>query len=151
MLTPADGIPDVVTDERTLVAAARALAAGTGPVAIDAERASGHRYGQHAYLVQLRRDGAGTWLVDPVACPDLGPIAEAISGVEWVLHAATQDLPCLREVGLHPTALFDTELGARLAGLPRVGLGASVEHSLGLSLAKEPSAVDWSKRPLPEP
>jgi len=151
LLTPADGIPDVVTDERTLVAAARALAAGTGPVAIDAERASGHRYGQHAYLVQLRRDGAGTWLVDPVACPDLGPIAEAISGVEWVLHAATQDLPCLREVGLHPTALFDTELGARLAGLPRVGLGASVEHYLGLSLAKEHSAVDWSKRPLPEP
>jgi ribonuclease D len=151
LLTPADGIPDVVADERTLVVAAQALADGTGPVAIDAERASGHRYGQHAYLVQLRREGAGTWLVDPVACPDLGPIAEAISGVEWVLHAATQDLPCLREVGLHPTALFDTELGARLAGLPRVGLGASVEHYLGLSLAKEHSAVDWSKRPLPEP
>jgi len=126
LLSPADGIPDVVADERTLVVAAQALADGTGPVAIDAERASGHRYGQHAYLVQLRREGAGTWIVDPVACPDLGPIAEAISGIEWVLHAATQDLPCLREVGLHPTALFDTELGARLAGLPRVGLGASV-------------------------
>ncbi|MBK8757290.1 MAG: HRDC domain-containing protein [Actinomycetales bacterium] len=151
LLSPADGIPDVVADERTLVVAAQALADGTGPVAIDAERASGHRYGQHAYLVQLRREGAGTWIVDPVACPDLGPIAEAISGIEWVLHAATQDLPCLREVGLHPTALFDTELGARLAGLPRVGLGASVEHYLGLSLAKEHSAVDWSKRPLPEP
>jgi ribonuclease D len=66
----------------------------------------------------------------------------------WILHAATQDLPCLAELGLHPSELFDTELGSRLAGLPRVGLGAVVEHYLGLSLAKEHSAVDWSKRPL---
>ena len=33
-----------------------AIAAGTGPVAVDAERASGYRYGQRAYLVQLRRE-----------------------------------------------------------------------------------------------
>lgn len=148
---PADGVPDVVVDERELVRAATALAAGTGPVAIDAERASGYRYGQRAYLIQLRREGSGTWLVDPIACPDLSPIAEAIAGVEWILHAATQDLPCLAEVGLRPTRLFDTELGGRLVGLPRVGLAAVVEHYLGLTLAKEHSAVDWSTRPLPEP
>ena len=148
---PADGIPDVVVDERRLLEAAGALAAGSGPLAIDAERASGYRYGQRAYLVQLRREGSGTWLVDPIACPDLSPLAEAIADVEWVLHAATQDLPCLAEVGLRPTRLFDTELGARLVGLPRVGLAAVVEHYLGLTLAKEHSAVDWSTRPLPEP
>ena len=151
LLTPVDGVPNVIADERTLVAAGRLLAAGVGPVAIDAERASGHRYGQRAYLVQLRREGVGSLLVDPVACPDLSPIADGIAGAEWVLHAATQDLPCLAEVGLRPSTLFDTELGARLAGLPRVGLGAAVEHYLGLSLAKEHSAVDWSHRPLPEP
>ena len=151
LLAPADGVPDVVGDERTLLAAADLLRAGTGPVAVDAERASGHRYGQRAYLVQLRREGAGTWLVDPILCPDLTPIAEALDGVEWVLHAATQDLPCLAEVGLRPSALFDTELAGRLVGLSRVGLGAAVEHYLGLSLAKEHSAVDWSRRPLPEP
>jgi len=67
-----------------------------------------------------------------------------------VLHAASQDLPCLREVGLDPAALFDTELGARLAGMPRVGLGAVVEDTLGLHLAKEHSAADWSTRPLPD-
>ena len=148
---PADGIPDVVVEERQLMEAARALAAGTGPLAIDAERASGYRYGQRAYLVQLRREGSGTWLIDPIACPDLSPVAEAVADAEWVLHAATQDLPCLAEVGLRPTRLFDTELGARLVGLPRVGLAAVVEHYLGLSLAKEHSAVDWSTRPLPEP
>jgi ribonuclease D len=151
LVMPHDGIPDVVVDERRLLEAGRAIAAGTGPVAVDAERASGHRYGQKAYLVQLRRAGSGTWLIDPVACPDLGPIADGIGEAEWVLHAATQDLPCLAQVGLRPTKLFDTELGARLVGLPRVGLGAAVEHYLGLSLAKEHSAVDWSTRPLPEP
>ena len=148
---PSEGVPDVVVSERHLVRAADALAAGTGPVAIDAERASGYRYGQRAYLIQIRREGSGTWLIDPIACPDLSPIAEVIADVEWILHAATQDLPCLAEVGLSPTRLFDTELGGRLVGLPRVGLAAVVEHYLGLTLAKEHSAVDWSTRPLPEP
>lgn len=148
---PADGIPEVVESERALAQAADAIAAGEGPVAIDAERASGYRYGQRAYLVQVRRDGSGTWLIDPIACPDLTPLAEAIGAAEWILHAATQDLPCLAEVGLRPRQLFDTELAARLLGLPRVGLAAVVEHYLGLSLAKEHSAVDWSTRPLPQP
>ena len=148
---PSDGIPEVVEDEAELAAAARALAAGTGPVAVDAERASGYRYGQRAYLVQLRRAGAATVLLDPIACPDLGPIAEVIGDVEWVVHAASQDLPCLAELGLFPAHLFDTELGARLAGQPRVGLAAVLEHYLGVTLAKEHSAVDWSTRPLPEP
>ncbi len=151
LLVPEAGVPEVVVDERRLDEAGRALGAGSGPVAIDAERASGHRYGNRAYLVQLRREGAGTWLLDPVACPDLRPVQDGLRGVEWVLHAATQDLPCLAEVGLRPDRLFDTELGGRLAGLPRVGLGSMVEHYLGMSLAKEHSAADWSRRPLPEP
>lgn len=148
LVEPRDGVPDVVAHERDLVRAAEALADGEGPVAVDAERASGYRYGQAAYLVQLRRAGAGTWLIDPIACPDLSLLGDALADVEWVVHAATQDLPCLAEVGMRPRRLFDTELGARLAGLPRVGLGAVVAELLGLSLAKEHSAVDWSTRPL---
>lgn len=148
---PAEGVPDVVTTERGLLECAEAIARGSGPVALDAERASGYRYGQRAYLVQVRRDDAGTWLLDPMAVPDLSPLDRAIGSGEWLLHAATQDLACLAEVGLRPRQLFDTELAARLLGLPRVGLAAVVEHYLGLSLAKEHSAVDWSTRPLPEP
>lgn len=148
---PAEGVPPVLDSERDLVAAAAQIAAGTGPVALDAERAAGYRYGNRAFLVQLRREGAGTFLFDTEALPDLSPVHEAIGDAEWVLHAATQDLGCLAEVGLHPHALFDTELGSRLAGLPRVGLAAVVEHYLGISLAKEHSAVDWSTRPLPAP
>ncbi|MEW1866856.1 ribonuclease D [Streptomyces caelestis] len=151
LLEPREGIPPVIADEAALAEVVAAFAAGSGPVAVDAERASGYRYGQRAYLVQLRREGAGSALIDPVACPDLSGLGEALSGVEWVLHAATQDLPCLREIGMVPTRLFDTELAGRLAGFPRVGLGAMVENVLGFVLEKGHSAVDWSTRPLPEP
>ncbi|MEU2384543.1 ribonuclease D [Streptomyces sp. NPDC012461] len=151
LLEPREGIPPVVADQAALADVVAAFASGSGPVAVDAERASGYRYGQRAYLVQLRRDGAGTALIDPVACPDLSGLGEGLTGVEWVLHAATQDLPCLREIGMRPTGLFDTELAGRLAGFPRVGLGAMVENVLGYVLEKGHSAVDWSTRPLPEP
>ncbi len=148
---PRDGIPAVVDTEPALRRCAAALAAGHGPAAVDTERASGFRYGQRAMLVQIRRDGAGTWLIDPEAFSGLAIIDEALRGVEWILHAASQDLPCLAGVGMHPDKLFDTELAARIAGLPRVGLGAVVESLLGFHLAKEHSAADWSTRPLPEP
>ncbi|MER6633491.1 ribonuclease D [Streptomyces sp. NPDC000987] len=151
LLEPREGIPPVTADEDALAEVIAAFAAGTGPVAVDAERASGYRYGQRAYLVQLRREGAGSALVDPVACPDLSGLGEALADAEWVLHAASQDLPCLREIGMVPARLFDTELAGRLAGFPRVGLGAMVEGVLGFVLEKGHSAVDWSTRPLPEP
>lgn len=150
LLAPAEGVPEVVADPEGLAEVVRAMAAGTGPVAVDAERASGFRYGQRAYLVQLRREGAGTALIDPIPLGDLSALSEALDGVEWVLHAANQDLPCLAEVGMVPSRIFDTELAGRLLGLPRVGLGPIVEAELGLSLAKEHSAADWSTRPLPE-
>ncbi|MBT2440017.1 ribonuclease D [Streptomyces sp. ISL-36] len=151
LLEPREGIPPVVATDDALREVIAAFAAGRGPVAVDAERASGYRYGQRAYLVQLRREGAGTALVDPVGCPDLSGLGEALAGAEWILHAATQDLPCLRDIGMVPTRLFDTELAGRLAGFPRVGLGAMVESVLGYALEKGHSAVDWSTRPLPEP
>lgn len=143
---PVDVI-DTVDDYRAAVAA---LAGGHGPFAVDAERASGFRYSQRAYLIQVYRRGAGVFLFDPPAIGDLSELAAVMTGEEWILHAASQDLACLREVGLDPAVIFDTELGARLAGLPRVGLGTVVEDLLGIHLAKEHSAADWSTRPLPQ-
>ena len=95
---PAEGVPKVVDSFAGLQETAAALAAGRGPIAIDAERASGHRYDQRAFLVQLRREGSGTHLIDPPAISDTTPLATALSSDEWILHAATQDLPCLREL-----------------------------------------------------
>ena len=143
-----DGVPDVITNIDELRTYADALAAGEGPVGLDAERASGYRYSQRAYLVQVRRTGAGTALIDPIAVPDLTCINEAIGDAEWILHAATQDLPCLAEVGMTPQVLFDTELAGRLLGRERVSLAALVGSELGNHLAKGHGATDWSVRPL---
>ncbi|NUT43732.1 MAG: ribonuclease D [Thermoactinospora sp.] len=150
LLEPREGIPPVIADAAALARAVDAFAAGEGPVAVDAERASGYRYGNRAYLVQLRRAGAGTALIDPVGCPDLSELDAALAGAEVVLHAASQDLPCLMEVGFRPREIFDTELAGRLLGYERVGLGTMVETVLGLRLEKGHSAADWSTRPLPE-
>ena len=149
LLEPREGIPPVVNDTEGLAEAIRALAAGTGPVAVDAERASGYRYSGRAYLVQLRRAGSGTVLIDPIGLPGLGELAAALDGAEIVLHAATQDLPCLTELDFRPKVLFDTELAGRLLGYERVGLGTMVETVLGFRLEKGHSAADWSTRPLP--
>ena len=145
-----DGLPAVVSTPEALREAIDALAGGDGPVAVDAERASGFKYGQRAYLVQFYRRGGGTWLIDPIGFDDLSPLAEALSEATWILHAASQDLPCMREVGLVPARIFDTELAARLLGRDRVGLGPLVESELGLHLAKGHGAADWSRRPLPD-
>ncbi len=143
-------MPPVTETDAALADVISRLAGGDGPVAVDAERASGYRYGQRAYLVQLRRAGAGTMLIDPIACPDLSGVDAAVNDVEVVLHAASQDLPCLDEIGFRPQRLFDTELAGRLLGYPRVALGTLVEEVLGYHLEKGQSAADWSARPLRE-
>ncbi|QIM16554.1 ribonuclease D [Leucobacter insecticola] len=140
----------LVSDDDGLRRAAAALAEGTGAVGVDAERASGYRYGSEAYLVQVFRRGSGTFLFDPVGIRDFAPLADAIRDEEWIFHAASQDIPCLELLGLRPPRLFDTELAARLLGYERVGLGSVVEQLLGIKLDKAHSASDWSVRPLPE-
>ena len=147
---PAGGVPAIIEEQNAFKEALSKLASGSGPIAIDAERASGYRYSARAYLIQIKRNSE-IFLIDPIAITESDLIEELnqiIQNDEVILHAATQDLPCLREWGLYPKRLFDTELGARLAGLPKVGLGALVEYFFNLSLAKEHSAVDWSLRPL---
>lgn len=148
--TPANGIPDVVDTPEDLSSSIASLAAANGPIAVDAERASGIRYGQRAFLVQLRREGAGTFLLDSESLGDLSELNPALGSDEWVIHSVTQDLPCLQERGMRPAALFDTELAARLLGWEKFGLAAVAERTLGVRLAKEHSAADWSTRPLPK-
>ena len=143
-----DGNPPVIDTIEHLQEYAAALAAGTGPVALDAERASGYRYSMRAYLVQVRREGAGIALIDPVPLPDLSILDAAIGDTEWILHAATQDLACLAEVGMRPRRLFDTEVAGRILGRDRVSLAALVGSELGLTLHKGQGATDWSARPL---
>jgi ribonuclease D len=154
LLAPRDGVPELAVSARDIESAAELLASGHGPFAVDAERASGFRYSNRAYLLQIRRAGAGTVLIDPVnhggdPVVTLAPVAKVLATDEWVLHAADQDLPCLAEIGMRPTKLYDTELAGRLAGYDKVNLAAMVQRLLGLHLMKGHGAADWSKRPLP--
>ena len=153
LLHPAAGVPEIIETESAFESALAQLAAGTGPFAFDAERASGFKYSSRAYLIQIKRNNGGLHLIDPIPFGPHHPcfikLNSLIANEEVILHASTQDLPCLRELGIEPQILFDTELGGRIAGLPRVGLGPLLETLMGVSLAKEHSAADWSKRPLP--
>lgn len=157
LAVPREGVPPLVDSASTLAECVAALGAGTGPVAIDTERAQSFRYSGRAYLLQFRRHASGTWLIDPQAfepedgsVADLRVLREAIIDAEWIIHAANSDLPCLSELGLLPERLFDTELAGRLLGLPRVGLGPMMESYFGVHLLKEHAAANWSTRPLPQ-
>ena len=154
LLQPSAGTPEIIETEEAFRAALDQLAQGSGPFAVDAERASGFRYSARAYLIQVKRTDGGLHLIDPIP---FGPghqlfldLNNLLNTDEVILHASTQDLPCLRELGINPAKLFDTELAGRIAGLPRVGLGPLLESLMGVLLAKEHSAADWSARPLPK-
>ena len=154
LLQPSAGTPEIIDTDEAFRAALDQLAQGSGPFAVDAERASGFRYSARAYLIQIKRTDGGLHLIDPIP---FGPghqlfidLNNLLNTDEVILHASTQDLPCLRELGINPVKLFDTELAGRIAGLPRVGLGPLLESLMGVLLAKEHSAADWSARPLPK-
>jgi ribonuclease D len=124
----------------------------TTRIAIDAERASGFRYGQRAYLIQILIEKVGIYLVDTTIDFEstlLFNFKKLVSEKTWIIHAASQDIPCLAEYDLSPSSILDTELAGRILGLPKVSLGTMCEELLKLGLSKEHSAVDWSARPLP--
>ena len=141
-----------VDNERSLRALIKDLDSAD-VIGLDAERASGFRYSHRAYLIQIAIKGVAIYLVDPEGFEGdnwAKELAVAMAKTTWILHAATQDLPCLAELGIKPTSLIDSELAARLAGLERFGLASLAEALLDMELAKEHSAADWSQRPLPE-
>lgn len=147
---PAAGVPPLAESDAEIREVGLRLAAGTGPLAVDTERASGYRYDDRAFLIQFRRNGAGTFLVDSAANPQAtAALGEYINSMTWVVHAAKSDLPCLAHLGLFPQHLIDTELGGRLLGLGRVNLSALTSEFLGKALAKGHGQEDWSTRPLP--
>lgn len=141
---------EFVDDDAGLDVVAGALSASSGPVAVDVERASGIRYSERAFLLQLRPADGPALLVDPeTPGRTVGPLADLLSDRPLLLHAASQDLPSLRELGIIPSSLADTELAGRFLGTERVNLGAMISEHLGIGLAKAHSAADWSRRPLP--
>lgn len=143
-----EGVPDVIDTPKELDLAIKRLGESSLHVAIDTERAQGFRYGSGAWLVQVRREDVGTYLIDSHALPNLHKLGEALDAT-WIFHAAGQDLPSLGELGLTPTTIFDTEIAARLVGTRSFSLTGVCETHLGVSLKKSHQSEDWSVRPLP--
>lgn len=148
LTTLREGVPPVIESESDLAQAVGELKRSTEPVAVDTERAQGFRYGSSAWLVQIRREDVGTFLIDSHALSDLEDLNQVLQ-TPWILHSAKQDLPALAEANLVPPQLFDTETAARLLGLRHFSLLAVCETVLGVSLEKSHQAEDWSIRPLP--
>ena len=148
---PSEGTPQLMAGAAAIRRAADRLAQGTGWCAVDTERASGFRYHNRVCLLQIRRTGAGTMLIDvesdPQATTDF--IGRVLADTGWVVHAASTDLPYLEQLRLRPPQLFDTELAGRFLGFHRVNLAAMVEHYLGVRLRKNHGGEDWSRRPIP--
>lgn len=152
LLSPRDGTPSVASTAAEIQAAAGDLAAGSGRFAIDTERASGYRYDDRAFLIQIRRVGCGTRLIDPESNSQavISQCAPVVNNNDWVMHAAVSDLQCLADLHMFPGSLFDTEMAGRLLGFERVNLASMVSRFLGYELKKEHGFQDWSTRPLPE-
>ena len=107
----------------------RRLAAGHGPVAVDAERASGFRYGHRAFLVQLRRRRRGHGAHRPRRLPrPVRPRRRAG-----------------RRGGRHPRRVP----GPAVPGRPRLPAAAAVRHRAGRTAARLPAGRArhrWSSR-----
>jgi ribonuclease D len=117
-------------------------------VALDTEADSLHCYPEKLCLVQLSHAG-GDELVDPLSPAPLAPLFEHLAGRELTLHGASFDLRLLRRSrGMVASAVFDTELAARLIGRPHAGLRDLVLEILGVTLDKGAQKAHWSQRPL---
>ena len=118
--------------------------------AIDTEADSLHRYRESLCLIQFAVRGNSV-LIDPLAIEDLSPLGEYLSVATVWMHGADYDMTMFkRQFGELPAVVYDTQIGARLLGARRFGLGDLVNHYFGIELSKSSQKADWGKRPLSE-
>jgi ribonuclease D len=119
-------------------------------IAIDTEADSLHCYREKLCLLQLSVPNAD-FVLDPLALPDLQPLAAASKDKEIVLHGADFDLRLLRRsMGLVPDRIFDTVIAARLLGQRQFSLAALVHRYFNVELPKGSQKANWARRPLPK-
>lgn len=122
--------------------------AGQQVCAVDTEADSLHRFRESLCLIQFAA-GDESALIDPLALDDLSPVGEYLADRTVWMHGADYDMTMLRrEFGTIPPVVYDTQIGARLLGLRKFGLGNLVEHFFDVKLSKSSQKADWGKRPL---
>ena len=137
------------TTER-LVSHLQAIRQGTAaPVcAIDTEADSLHRYRESLCLIQFAVRGDEV-LIDPLAIEDLSSLGCYLAEATVWMHGADYDMTMFRrQFGALPPVVYDTQIGARLLGVRRFGLGDLVSHYFGVDLSKSSQKADWGQRPL---
>lgn len=121
----------------------------TQPIcAIDTEADSLHRYRESLCLIQFA-DRQQQVLIDPLAIEDLSALGDYLATATVWMHGADYDMTMFkRQFGALPAVVYDTQIGARLLGVRRFGLGDLVNHYFGVELSKSSQKADWGKRPL---
>lgn len=102
-------------------------------------------------LIQVAFDHAAA-VIDVPAVSSLAPLGPVLEDphIEKVFHAGRQDLELLHlHVGILPKPLFDTQVAAAMVGYgTQIGYAQLVQRVLGLSIGKDHTLTNWSKRPL---
>lgn len=120
-------------------------------LACDLEADSMHHYREQVCLLQISGGGRNL-IIDPLACPDISPLAPIFAdpAVVKVFHGADYDVRMLhRGFGIEINNLFDTMIACQFLGEPALGLAAVLKKRFGVDLDKRFQQADWSKRPLP--
>ncbi len=118
--------------------------------ALDTEADSLHRYRESLCLIQYATS-VDCVLIDPLAIEDMSPLAASLAPATVWMHGADYDMTMLkRELGVIPAVVPDTQIGARLLGVRRFGLGDLVSLYFDVELVKSSQKADWGKRPLSE-
>ena len=95
-----------------------------------------------------------TYLIDPFAVGDLGPLAAVLDAPtpRKIIHNARFERRVLGRVGIPLQGVYDTmEASRRVHGAKALGghsLAVVSERELGLSLDKSAQTSDWGRRPL---
>lgn len=143
------GTCEIITNVARLTEVADILARQT-EIAVDLEMDSLHHYQEKVCLIQVSTR-LENWLIDPLACKDLSPLAGPLGSpaILVVMHGADYDIRSLhRDFGIEVTNLFDTMIAARFLGISEFGLAALLKARFGIELDKKYQKADWSKRPL---
>lgn len=142
-----------VDDSKGLRDAVTSISSATR-LGVDTEADSRHHYPEKTCLIQIVASDC-VFVIDPLADIDIGELREIFERpeVEKIFHGADFDLRGLnRDWGFELQSVYDTNTGARFAGLERFGYAALIEDLIGPVIAKDQrlQRSDWSKRPLTE-
>jgi ribonuclease D len=119
-------------------------------VGVDTESNGFHSYHERVCLIQLSTPNAD-FIVDPIAVPDLTPIAPLFESalVQKVFHGGDYDIVCMkRDFGFRFANVFDTVVACKLLEGQEVALSKLLFRHFEIELDKTLQRSDWGRRPL---